>query len=170
MMVSSPGQTGRRAKTCHHRANEGVLCLSLLQILSPVSASWPLSLDHSGLSSAELSAPLRFSWGFLPTCRCLPNHGTGTVQLSRDGHVLPINITGDSHSLLRKSLQDRLFHLELRRSGLLSVLWNSLGSFCSLPLSQHRSFRKSEEGCATDISWPLLIHGAAVLTGAWVEG
>ena len=160
MMVSSPGQTGRRAKTCHHRANEGVLCLSLLQILSPVSASWPLSLDHSGLSSAELSAPLRFSWGFLPTCRCLPNHGRGTVQLSRDGHVLPINITGDSHSLLGKSLQDRLFHLELRRSGLLSVLWNSLGSFCSLPLSQHRPFRKSEEGCATDISWPLLIHGA----------
>lgn len=55
--------------------------------------------------------------GFLPMCRCLPNHGRGTVQLSRDGHVLLINITGDSHSLLGRSLQDSLFHLELWRSG-----------------------------------------------------
>ena len=142
MMVLSPGQTGRGAKTHHHQANEGVLCPSPLQILSPISASWPPSLDHSGISSAQLSAPLRFSWGFLPMCRCLPNHGGGTAQL----------VTGDSHPMLCKSLQDSLFHLELERSGLLSVLWNSLRSFCSLPLSQHRPFR-SEQGCATDISW-----------------
>ena len=153
-MVSSPGQTGRRAKTRHHQANEGVLCLSPLQILSPISESWPLSLDHSGISSAKLSAPLRFSWGFLRMCRCLPNHGEGTVQLSRDGHVLLIIVTGDSYSMLCKSLQNSLFHLELWRSGLRSVLWNSLRSFCSLPLSQHRPFRRSEQGCAADISWP----------------
>lgn len=149
------------------------MCLSLLQILIPISASWPLSLDHSGISSAELSAPLRFSWGFLPMCRCLPNHEEEQFNFFKRRACSLSIISLATLTLLAssKSLQTAFSIWNYGDLGFClfsGILWG-LSAPC---LVTAQTIQKVRGGLCNryQLGHTVLIHGAAVLTGAWVEG